>query len=229
MRNNREIKIDSKRLLGENIKLPLIIMAVIMLVPVVLGLIAAVEPVILGSIAQVIAFLFSVYIAAYLAKYTLSFIHQKGQTIYQDGQVSIWTAIRLFAAQFIAMLIPILLSSALIMSSLYFFISDDSAFIALIGILSVLTVLISVIFSLMFAFVPFIIVEDESMGIFKSLSCSMKVTKGNKWRIFMMFLSFLGWMFLALFTFGLLYLWLIPYMSISFGNLYLELKQEKAI
>ena len=38
---------------------------------------------------------------------------------------------------------------------------------------------------------------------------------GNRWRLFCLELSFIGWMILASFTFGIGMLWLVPYMAIA--------------
>jgi uncharacterized membrane protein len=48
----------------------------------------------------------------------------------------------------------------------------------------------------------------------------MKITKGYKWDIFMMYLSFLGWMILSMLSCGIGFLWLIPYMNLSSANAY---------
>jgi uncharacterized membrane protein len=53
----------------------------------------------------------------------------------------------------------------------------------------------------------------------------MRMTKGHKGKVFMMGLSFIGWMLLSGLTFGLLYLFYVgPYMNTSFAGLYDELK-----
>ena len=52
-----------------------------------------------------------------------------------------------------------------------------------------------------------------------------KITDGYKMDLFIMGLSFLGWLFLVPITFGLLMIWLTPYMTISFTLAYEELKK----
>ena len=39
-------------------------------------------------------------------------------------------------------------------------------------------------------------------------------------------LSFIGWMVLGLFTLGILYLWIVPYMMVVMANFYYELKNK---
>lgn len=48
---------------------------------------------------------------------------------------------------------------------------------------------------------------------------------GYKLEFFILKLSFLGWIILGIFTFGILYLWLIPYMNVTEANFYNEIKE----
>ena len=50
------------------------------------------------------------------------------------------------------------------------------------------------------------------------------MTQGHKAEIFWLQLSFIGWIILSFFTFGILYIWLIPYMSAAMANVYETLK-----
>ena len=52
-----------------------------------------------------------------------------------------------------------------------------------------------------------------------------KITNGYKMDLFIMGLSFLGWLLLVPITLGLLMIWLTPYMTISFTLAYEELKK----
>ena len=50
--------------------------------------------------------------------------------------------------------------------------------------------------------------------------------KGHKWEYFVLGLSFLGWMILGVFTLGILYFWLIPYMQVTCANFYESIKGD---
>lgn len=52
---------------------------------------------------------------------------------------------------------------------------------------------------------------------------SQKLMDGNKWKLFMLQLSFFGWALLCGFTFGIGYLWLNPYMQTATAVFYDEL------
>ena len=43
---------------------------------------------------------------------------------------------------------------------------------------------------------------------------------------FLLCMSFYGWALLGVFTFGILYIWLIPYMQATYANYYKSLKGE---
>ena len=54
---------------------------------------------------------------------------------------------------------------------------------------------------------------------------SWELTKGHKMDLFVLWLSFFGWMLLAGVTFGILYIWLAPYMIVTMILTYEELKK----
>ncbi len=55
---------------------------------------------------------------------------------------------------------------------------------------------------------------------------SMKMMNGHKMDLFLLDLSFIGWAILCLFTFGIGFLWLQPYVMTSHAIFYKELKAE---
>lgn len=72
----------------------------------------------------------------------------------------------------------------------------------------------------------YVMADNPEIGIKNALNISKKITKGYKGKIFTLYLSFVGWAILAAFTLCIGYLWLIPYMQISYANLYDELKDR---
>lgn len=50
---------------------------------------------------------------------------------------------------------------------------------------------------------------------------------GNIWKFFCLNLQFLGWAILAALSFGIGFLWLLPYMRVSYVKFYEELLIEK--
>ncbi|HEO6942865.1 TPA: DUF975 family protein, partial [Streptococcus agalactiae] len=50
-------------------------------------------------------------------------------------------------------------------------------------------------------------------GPSKVLVASRELMNGNKLRLFLLDLSFIGWHFLTIFSFGLVYIYLLPYQT----------------
>jgi len=68
-------------------------------------------------------------------------------------------------------------------------------------------------------------------GIIKaySYSTSQKMMDGHKMDLFLLSLSFIGWAILASITFGIGYLWLIPYIYTAYAAFYETLKKETSV
>ncbi len=71
-----------------------------------------------------------------------------------------------------------------------------------------------------------IILDDEDTGVIDALTQSWEMMNGHKLEYLVLQLSFLGWLILLAFTFGIGYLWLIPYMEITNCNFYNKLKEK---
>ena len=72
-----------------------------------------------------------------------------------------------------------------------------------------------------------LIVIDTDLGPVESIKKSWEMMKGYKWNYFVFILSFLGWILLTPFTLGLLFIWLIPYMTVAEIIYYERLKEKK--
>ena len=69
---------------------------------------------------------------------------------------------------------------------------------------------------------------DTNLGAFAVLRESNRMMKGRCWKMFCLWLSFIGWAILALFTFGIGFLWLQPYITASMGAFYDDIRAEEA-
>ncbi len=72
----------------------------------------------------------------------------------------------------------------------------------------------------------YIIADNPAVKVTDALKTSIKMTNGYKGAIFVMGLSFLGWVLLCVLSLGIGFLWLAPYMNTSFTNLYFKLKEQ---
>lgn len=75
--------------------------------------------------------------------------------------------------------------------------------------------------------IPYILAENPKIQRKKAFKLSKEMMKGNKWKTFILDLSFLGWELLSIFTFGLLNIFYInPYKVATAVELYEVLKKQ---
>lgn len=73
---------------------------------------------------------------------------------------------------------------------------------------------------------PYILAEDNNKGIIEVLRESWTMMRGHKFEYFVLEISFILWHLLGIITFGLAYIWIIPYINLTQANYYLELKND---
>ena len=74
----------------------------------------------------------------------------------------------------------------------------------------------------------FYLIWDTQLGPWQVLKESNRMMKGRCWKMFGLWLSFLGWAILAIFTLGIGFLWLVPYINASMGAFYDDIRAEEA-
>ena len=101
---------------------------------------------------------------------------------------------------------------------------------------SVFTMLWSLLFyipgmvkSISYSQAMYILAENPGMGAREAITKSKQMMHGHKMEFFILVLSFIGWEILGAFTFGILYIWLIPYMSATFTNFYNSIKGNNEV
>ena len=72
-----------------------------------------------------------------------------------------------------------------------------------------------------------IALDNPELGAMDTIKKSKEMMKSHKMDYFVLQLSFLGWIILGIFTFGILYFWLIPYIAVTNANFYNSLKENK--
>ena len=75
----------------------------------------------------------------------------------------------------------------------------------------------------------YILRENPEMTAGDAITASQKMMDGHKMDLFLLSLSFIGWAFLASITFGIGYLWLIPYIYTAYAAFYETLKKETSV
>ena len=73
----------------------------------------------------------------------------------------------------------------------------------------------------------YIVAENPGMSSLEAISRSKEMMNGRKMDLFVLGLSFIGWILLGYITFGIAYIWVIPYMSTTYANFYNKVKGER--
>jgi uncharacterized membrane protein len=72
---------------------------------------------------------------------------------------------------------------------------------------------------------PWILADNPAIGYQRALKLSMALTRGQKWRMFVLDLSFLGWYILGMLACGIGVLFVMPYYNATQAELYARLRQ----
>ena len=77
-----------------------------------------------------------------------------------------------------------------------------------------------------YAMTPYILVDNPELSANQAINLSKQMMKGHKFDLFFLQLSFIGWIILSIFTFGIGLLWLMPYMMTAQAAFYQDIKKE---
>lgn len=94
------------------------------------------------------------------------------------------------------------------------------------GIIFVAGSILAFIKALSYSMTPYILTDNPYIGYERALKLSMAMTDRHKWRIFVLYLSFIGWLLLACLTFGIGFLFLAPYIEATRAALYVKLRDN---
>jgi hypothetical protein len=90
-----------------------------------------------------------------------------------------------------------------------------------------LTIIGGIIKRYEYRMIPYILAENPKIKIKEAFKLSKEMMKGNKFKAFLLDLSFIGWSIVSLFTFGLLnILYVNPYKSATKAELYMVLRNN---
>ena len=91
---------------------------------------------------------------------------------------------------------------------------------------SLLLIVPGIIKSYEYSMVPYILAENPSISGKRAFQISKAMTKGHKWDLFVLELSFILWIIGTVCTCGLLGIYLAPYMQATMTEAYYKLKAE---
>lgn len=92
----------------------------------------------------------------------------------------------------------------------------------------ILFIIPGIIAAFSFSMVYLIYAEDQSLNAMDYLDKSREMMKGYKWDYFVFGLSFIGWIIVAVLTFGIGLVFVLPYVTVAEVVYYDELKKLKA-
>ena len=100
----------------------------------------------------------------------------------------------------------------------------------LVGIKTVLWTLLFIIPGIIktyeYAIIPYILADDPEISSKDAFKKAKQMMKGNKWRLFKLEFSFIGWAVLCVLTLGIGMFFLIPYVNAAAAEFYVELKNK---
>lgn len=97
------------------------------------------------------------------------------------------------------------------------------AFLIILGVGIVTLGIGAIILNLAYAMVPFIVHDNPNIGVTDALRTSREMMRGHKGELFLLMLSFIGWILLGIITCGIAFFWIQPYMYAAVAAFYEDL------
>ena len=91
---------------------------------------------------------------------------------------------------------------------------------------SILFIIPGIIKTYEYAIIPYILADDPEISSKDAFKKAKQMMQGNKWRLFKLEFSFIGWFLLCVLTLGLGTFFLIPYINAATAEFYVELKNN---
>lgn len=91
---------------------------------------------------------------------------------------------------------------------------------------TLLLIIPGIIAAITYSMTFYIIADDSSIGPNEAIDKSKKMMDGFKWKFFCLSLRFLGLAILCLFTLGIGFLWLFPYMQVTIAKFYDDVRSD---
>ena len=77
-----------------------------------------------------------------------------------------------------------------------------------------------------YAIIPYILADDPEISSKDAFKKAKQMMNGNKWRLFKLEFSFIGWFVLCILTLGIGTFFLVPYLNAAMAEFYVELKNN---
>ncbi|MGN1373034.1 MAG: DUF975 family protein [Candidatus Coproplasma sp.] len=96
-----------------------------------------------------------------------------------------------------------------------------------IALWSLLFIIPGIVKAYAYSMSHYILADNPNMDISQARKRSIELMDGNKWRLFCLDLSFIGWGILCILTCGILSFWVQPYRQCAYAAFYEEILREK--
>lgn len=93
---------------------------------------------------------------------------------------------------------------------------------------SLLLVIPGIVKSYAYSMSMYILAENKGKPALECINESKEMTNGHKEELFLLGLSFIGWVLLSSLTFGIALIWVLPYAQTTYANVYNSLKPARA-
>lgn len=107
--------------------------------------------------------------------------------------------------------------------------SSSAPIVAAFALLFVVLLFLPTVAAYRYKMAHYVLAENPAMSATEAIRESKRMMQGNKWRLFCLELSFIGWGLLATLTCGIGYIWLLPYMQQAEAAFYHEISGRAAI
>lgn len=94
---------------------------------------------------------------------------------------------------------------------------------------SLLFIIPGVIASYKYAMVSYLLADDPGLTAKEALRRSDEIMMGNKWRLFCLHFSFIGWILLTLITLGIASIWIVPYQQAAIAAFYESIRPQQEL
>lgn len=91
---------------------------------------------------------------------------------------------------------------------------------------SLLLIIPGIVKACSYAMTPYILYDDPKLQGNAAIELSMRMMRGHKMKLCVLYLSFIGWFLLCILTLGIGFLWLKPYVQASKAAFYEDVKEE---
>ena len=98
-----------------------------------------------------------------------------------------------------------------------------------VALWSILFIIPGIIAMIRYSMAYFILQDNPEMKGFDAIKASCEMMKGHKMELFCLALSFIGWFLLGCITFGIGFLWVIPYYRTAKAEFYEKIKSSNAV